>query len=153
MASTPLRPAAAEHPDDLAPDLVRVDAEVGQHARGDTLGLSDEPEQDVLGANVVVPELQRLSQGELENLLRARGERCLATRPLFAIADDALDLLAHLVERDVQRSQSAGSDALVLTQEAQEQVLGANVVVVEVTGLFLGEHHHLAGPFGKSFEH
>jgi hypothetical protein len=66
---------------------------------------------------------------------------------------NAFDLLAHLVKGDVQRAQSAGSDALVFPEEAQEQVLGADVVVVEMTGLFLGEHHDLAGPFRKSLEH
>ena len=44
-----------------------VGAELDQHLRGDALALADEPEQDVLGADVVVTELQRLAQ------LTARG--------------------------------------------------------------------------------
>jgi hypothetical protein len=32
-------------------------------------------------------------------------------------------------------------------------MLGADVVVIEVTGLFLGEHHDHASPFGEPFEH
>jgi hypothetical protein len=32
-------------------------------------------------------------------------------------------------------------------------VLGADVVVVEQAGLFLGQDDHPAGPVGESFEH
>src|SRR5919206_262202 len=42
---------------------------------------------------------------------------------------------------------------LVLAEESEEQVFRADVVVVEVTGLLLGKHHHLAGPFSESFKH
>ena len=39
---------------------------------GDALALTDQPQQDVLGADVVVTELQGLTQGELKNLLGTR---------------------------------------------------------------------------------
>ena len=107
----------------------------------------------MLGAYVVVAELQGLSKRELQHLLRARGERGLGSRPLFAVADDALDLLAHLVEGHVQGGERLGGHALVLAKEAEEQVLGAYVVVVEVTGFVLREHHDLTGPLRESFEH
>ena len=107
----------------------------------------------MLGADVVVAELQRLPERELEDLLRARRERRLRARAFLAVADDALDLLAHLVEVDVQGVESLRGDALVLAQEAEEQVLRAYVVVVEMTGLVLREHHDLAGPLRETFEH
>jgi hypothetical protein len=107
----------------------------------------------VLRAYVVVAELQRLSERELEHLLGAWRERRLRARAFLAVADDALDLLSHLVEGDVQGVERLGRDALVLTQETEEQVLGANVVVVEMTGLILCEHHDLAGPLRETFEH
>jgi len=144
---------AAETPDDLAPHLVRVDVEVREHARGDTLGLAHEAEQDVLGAYVVVAELQGFPEREFEHLLRARGERRLGAGSLFAVADDALDLLAHLIEGDVKGGERLGGHALVLAEEAEEQVLGAYVVVVEVAGFVLREHHDLTRPLRESFEH
>jgi hypothetical protein len=49
-----------------------------------------------------VAELQRFAQRQLEHFLGARRERRLGARALLAVADDALDLLAHLVEGDVQ---------------------------------------------------
>ena len=53
---------AVEQLDDLLADLVQVGAELHQHLRGDAFALADEAEQDVLGADVVVAELQRLAQ-------------------------------------------------------------------------------------------
>ena len=63
---------AGQHPDDLVADLLRVGVEVEQDARRDALVLAHQPEQDVLGADVVVAEAERLAQRELEHLLGAR---------------------------------------------------------------------------------
>src|SRR5207248_204569 len=98
-----LPPAGAgEHADDLVANLLGVGVEVEQDPSGDTLVLADEAEQDVLGADVVVSERQRLAQRELQHLLRARRERDLAGRNLVALPDDACDLRAHLFDRDVE---------------------------------------------------
>jgi hypothetical protein len=64
-------PVYAEHPHDLAPDLVWVDPEVGQHARGHPLGLPDQPEQDILSADVLVAEAHSFLLRE-PTALRAR---------------------------------------------------------------------------------
>src|SRR5215217_8737772 len=145
--------ATTEPPDDLPPHLVRVDVEVGEHAGRDALALPNQPEQDVLGAYVVVSELQGLPERQLQDLLRARRERRLGASAFLAVADDALDLLAHLIEVHVERVESLRGDAFVFAQEAEEQVLRAYVVVVEMTGLVLREHHDLAGPLRETFEH
>src|SRR5262249_23013745 len=62
---------AGQHADDLIADLLRVRVEVEQDARRDALVLAHKPEQDVLGADVVVPKAERLAQGQLKHLLRA----------------------------------------------------------------------------------
>src|SRR5215218_9313816 len=145
--------ATAEPPDYLPPHLVRVDVKVGENPGCDALALPHQPEKDVLRAYVVVAELQRLSERELQDLLGAWRERCLRARAFLAVADDALHLFAHLVEGDVQGVEGLGSDALVFAKESEEQVLGADVIVVEMTGLILCEHHDLAGPLRETFEH
>ena len=81
---------AGEQLDDLLADPVEVGAELDQHLGGDALALADQAEQDVLGADVVVAELQRLAQRELEDLLGARREGDVAGRCLLALADDLL---------------------------------------------------------------
>ena len=53
---------ARQQLDDLLADAAEVGAELDEHLGGDALALADEAEQDVLGADVVVAELQRFAQ-------------------------------------------------------------------------------------------
>ncbi len=144
---------SGEHPDHLVADLLRVGVEVEQDARGDALVLAHEPEQDVLGADVVVAEAERLAQGQLEHLLGARRERDLPGGDLLTGADDAHDLRAHALHGDVEALEHASGQALLLAQQSEQDVLGADVVVLERSRLLLRENDHLAGPFCESLEH
>src|SRR5579864_3171614 len=144
---------AGEHADDLVADLLGVGVEVEQDARGDAFVLAHEPEQDVLGADVVVSEGERLAQRELEDLLRARRERDLPGRHLVALADNASDLRAHLLDGDVERLEHARGKSFFLAQQPEQDVLGADVVVLERARLVLGEDDDLTSPFGEAFEH
>ena len=99
----------------------------------------------MLGADVVVAEGERLAQRQLEHLLGARRERDLAGGDLLAGADDAHDLGADALDGDVERLEHARGEALLLAQQAEQDVLGADVVVLERPGLFLGEDDDLAG--------
>ena len=142
-----------EHADDLVADLLGVGVEVEQDARGDALVLAHEAEQDVLGADVVVAQAQRLAQRELEHLLRARRERDLAGGDLLAGADDADDLSADALDGDVERLEHPRRETLLLTEQAEQDVLGTDVVVLEDAGLFLGQNDDLAGPLCKALKH
>ena len=99
----------------------------------------------MLGADVVVAERERLAQRELEHLLRARRERDLARRDLVALADDARHLGAHLLDGDVEALEHARGEPFLLAQQAEQDVLGADVVVLEGAGLVLGEDDDLSG--------
>ena len=131
----------------------QLGAQLDQHLGGNALALPDETQQNVLGADVVVAELQRLAQTQLENLLGARSERDVPRRRLLALADDLLDLAADSLQRDPQRLQRLGCDAFAFVNKTQQDVLSADVVVVEHPGLFLRQDDHPAGTVGKSFEH
>src|SRR5579875_2360694 len=117
------------------------------------LALADQPEQDVLGADVVVAELQRLAQRQLQHLLGPGGERDVPGGSLLALADDLLDLLAHRFQADPQRLQGLGGHALALVDQPEQDVLGADVVVVEHPGLFLCQDHNPPRPVGNPLEH
>ena len=143
---------AGEHADDLVADLLGVGVEVEQDPRRDALVLAHEPEQDVLGADVVVAERQRLAQRELEHLLRARRERDLAGRDLVTLADDPGNLRAHLLDRDVERLEHPRGETFLLAQQAEQDVLRADVVVLQGPGLVLGKDDDLTGSFGESLE-
>src|SRR5262245_2513932 len=153
LAPALLAPArAGEHADDLVANLLGVGVEVEQDPGGDALVLADEAEQDVLGADVVVAEAQSFAEGELEHLLRARRERDLPGRHLVALADDAGDLGPYLFDRDVQRFQHPRGEPLLLPEESEQDVLGADVVVLERSGLVLCQDDYLTRSLCESFE-
>src|SRR5581483_6972302 len=142
-----------EQLDDGLPNAVQVRAELLEDLGGDPLALADEAEQDVLGPDVVVAELEGLAKRELQDLLGPRRERDVAGRSGLTLPDDLLDLLADGLEGDVQRLERLGGDPLALVDEAEQDVLGPDVVVVEHPRLFLGEDHHPPGSVGEAFEH
>src|SRR5699024_31892 len=128
-------------------------AELDQHLSGYSLALADEAEQNVLGADVAVSQLQRLTEAELEDLLRPRCEGNVSARCLLALSDDLLDLVAHLFEGDVHALKSLRCQAFTLVDQAEQNVLGADVVVFEKFRFFLREHHDAACSVGEPLEH
>ena len=85
--------------------LGRIDAQIGKHARRHAFALADQAEEQVLGTDVVVVELARLFEGELDDALGARREDHLLLHGLPAAPDDRLDFLADLGEVDAERLQ------------------------------------------------
>ena len=106
----------------------------------------------MLGADVVVPERERLAQRELQHFLRARRERDLAGRHLVALADDPRDLRAHFFDGDVKGLEHPRREALFLAKQAEQDVLGADVVVLQRPRLVLRENHDLPCSFSKALE-
>src|SRR5207302_11231201 len=86
------------------------------------------------------------------HLLRARRERDLAGRDLVALADDPRDLRPHFLHRDVERLEYPRRETLFLAEQSEQDVLGADVVVLERPRLVLGEDDDLASPFSEAFE-
>ncbi len=93
---------AGEHPDHLVADLLGVGVEVEQDPRRHALVLANQAQQDVLGADVVVAQRERLAQRQLEDLLGARRERDLAGGDLLARSDDPHHLRADALHGDVE---------------------------------------------------
>ena len=144
---------ARQQLDDLLAHAGEIGAELDEHLRGHTLAFADQPEQDVLGADVVVAELQRLTQGEFEHLLRTWREGDVTRRRRAALADDLLDLAAHRFEGDAEALESLRGDAFSLVDQPEQDVLGADVAVVEEACLLLGEHDDSPSPVSEAFEH
>ena len=74
-------------------------------------------------------------------------------RLLLPLTDDVLNLLAHGVERDVERLEGLGCNAFALVNETEQNVLGADVVVIEHLGFFLSQDHDATSTIGKSLKH
>jgi len=143
----------AERRDDLVADLLERHAERLEDARGDPLALAHEPEEEVLGTDVAVAELAGLVDRELDDLLRAWRERDLARRGgRVAPADDEFDGRPDLGELDAEGVEDPCGDAFAFTHEAEQEVLRADVVVVEPDGLVLGEGQHALRPVVEAVE-
>src|SRR5699024_5292813 len=138
---------------DLLAHASKVGAELGEDLRGDAFAFADEAEQDVLSPDVVVLELPRLPQREVQYLLRAGGEGDVTGRCLLALADDLLHLGPNRLEGNVQRFQSFRRNPIALMDEDEQEVLSADVVVVEHPGVFLCEDDDQTCCVGKSFKH
>jgi hypothetical protein len=121
--------------------------------RRDALVISDKSEQDVLGADVRLPEPLCFARRILEHLLCARRERNLALHDLVALADDPRHLRAHVLDPDLETLENACRDAFLLAQQAEQDVLGANVVVLQRTRFVLREDDDLTRALGEALEH
>src|SRR5436190_15044167 len=110
---------------------MEIPAHILQDLRSDALALADESEQDVLGPDVVLPELDGLAEGQLQDFLRARGERDVPRGSSFALPDDLLELPPDRTERDPERLQSLGSDASPFVNQSEQDVFRPDVVVVQ----------------------
>ena len=70
-----------------------------------------------------------------------------------ALADDLFDLVADGLERDAEALEGLGGDAFAFVDEAQEDVLGADVAVVQQPRFLLRQHDDPPGSVGEAFEH
>src|SRR3954447_14301608 len=101
-------------------DLVQVHAERFEHTGGDALALTDEAEQQMLRADVVVPEPAGFVDGQLDHTLCARRQADLADDRAVAAADDELDGRPNLRQLDVHVLEHPGCDTLALPDESEQ---------------------------------
>ena len=77
----------------------------------------------------------------------------MPARCLLTLADDLLDLLADALQGDPEGLQGLRGHTLALVDEAKQDVLGADVVVVEHPGLFLRQDDNPPRSIGEPLEH
>ena len=107
----------------------------------------------MLGANVGMIHLERLTQAKLKDFLGARGKGDVTCRRRGTVTNNLLYLSANSLQRNVKGFESLGGNALTLANEPEQQVLSANVIVVQGLGLILGQDDDPTGPIGEPFEH
>ncbi len=73
----------------------------------------------------------------------------MSTGGLLALADHLHDLLAHRVEVDAQSLQGSCGHSFAFADEAEQDVLGADVAVIQQARLFLGQNNDSASPVGE----
>src|SRR5437016_7244700 len=126
------------------------DPSVVQHLSSNSLLLPHHPEQEMLGPDVRVIVFPSLAHRELENLLGSRGIRQVLTFGLIlSHLDCFVDRRRHVLEIHIQIGQCGGRHTFALAQDGQENVLGADVLVLQPRGLFPRHLQYLADTIGK----
>ena len=98
----------------------------------------------MLGSDVVVTESAGLVDGELDDALRTRRQADLADNRSVAAPDDELDRGPDFRKLDVHVLEDARRDAFTFPDQAEEEVLRADVVVVEPLRFVLRQCQDLA---------
>jgi hypothetical protein len=133
-----LRGAARYQEHHLLAHARQVGAQANQDLRRHTLAFTDEPQQEVLGTDVVVAQLEGLTKGELHYFFGTGRKRRRACHLDPGRPDRLLHLLAHHLESDAEKLQSPRRYAVAFAEQPQKQVLGADEVVVQQARFLLG---------------
>lgn len=72
---------------------------------------------------------------------------------MLADADGLFDAVAGARQVESEARQGPARDRVADAQDAEQQVFGADPVVAEPAGFFLGRHDDVAGGVGEPFEH
>src|SRR6266849_3104297 len=119
---------------------------------GDAFPFPEEPKKQMLGTDVVVTHPARFLEGDLEDLLDARGRDDLLDDDPLVAAEQGLDRVADIADLDAKVVKDLAGQALILAEQSQEQVLGTDIAVMRLFGFFLGERQSLPGSLSEPLE-
>ena len=126
--------------EDFVAGAFDVDFQAFENPGGDAFAFAQEAEQDVLGADVGMVEALGLFARQRENFLHARGVRDIADHlGLGAAADLFFDLHAHGLHVETHLLQHVDGNTLAKFDQAEEQVLGPDVIMIEAISLFTSQ--------------
>ena len=135
----------------LLADLVRIGIDVAQDPRRHACVLAYQAKQDVRRGDGVASQGQRLAHRELEHPLSISVERNLGWGGFLAETDDSHNLRADALCRQLERLQHPRSVAFVLTERAEQDVLGADRMVLELARRLRGLDEDPAGSLCEGF--
>src|SRR5262249_5436378 len=138
----------------LLSDLVEPRAQGFQDLRGNRLPFLHDAEEEMLGPDVVVPELTRFLGRQLQHPLGLRSERNLAEcQGLGESGQGPLDFALDGLEAKPQALENRGGDPLAVADQPEQDVLGPYEVVAEPAGFLSGEDDDASRALGESLEH
>ena len=144
---------ARQQLDNLLTHARQVSAQLGQDLGCNALAFADKTEQQELSTDVLVSHLQPLAQGKLKNLLCTWSKRNVAVVRLGSVSNNCFYLTTDVLERDSHGLQCLGSNTLTFLDEAEQDVLGTNVIVVEHPRFFLRQNYDATSTVRKPLEH
>ena len=131
---------------DFVASPLDIDFQVLQHARGHAFAFAEQSEQDVLGADIGMIQRLGFLAGQREHFLHARRVGNVADHlGLRAGADLFLDFHPDGLEIEPHLLQNVDRHALAQLDQAEQKMLGADVIVVEAVRFFASKREHLLG--------
>ncbi len=116
--------------------------------------LAQDPQQQVLGPDVVVQQAVGFLGGVLQDALGFGAEGDFDRgRDLLAKHGPAFDFLANAFEGEVRAGENAAGQTLALANQPEEQMLGLNRDAAELTRLVPREEKNPPRSFRIAFEH
>ena len=104
----------------------------------------------MLGRDVALAHLHGFAQRVLEHALDTRRERQVTRNVGVLVDDDNLaDGLDDVIVRNFETSKRLRRQALLLADQTEQQMLGADIGLMQVARLVLREHEHLARLVGE----
>ena len=116
--------------------------------------LAKQAEQKMFRADVIVIEVPRFFDRVFDHLFRPRGLRQLAHGDHVGPAlDEFFNFKANLAKVDVEILQNIRANAAPFLHQPEQNVLGADIFVVEALGFLIGKGHDFSGPIRETFKH
>ena len=144
----------SEQLQDFLADFFKLETKVHQDLRGNAVVLTQETEQQMLSADIVMVEIARFFDRVLNDLLGARRLWQLAHgHHLGAALDELLHFEANLAQIDIEVLQDIGANARAFFHQTEQDVLSTDVLVVEALCFLVSQGHDLAGAISESFKH
>jgi hypothetical protein len=106
----------------------------------------------MFGADIVVIKATGFVNGQFDNFLGAGRQANFAHNSAVATTDNKFYGGADFVKFYPQIVKHAGRNSISLAHQTEQQMFGADIIVVEALGFFLGQCQDLTGPFGKFFK-
>ena len=136
--------------EDFLAGAFNVDVQRLQHTGGHSFSFTEQTEQNMLSTDITVIQGARFFTSQSEHFFHPRSIRDIAHHLLIGTgADLFLHLHAHRLQVETELLKHVDGDALAQLDQPEQQVFGADVVVVEAVCLFAGERKHLLGSGGK----
>ena len=126
--------AAAERLAQILHQILRLHAELGKDLRCRAGALLQNADQEMLGADIGMPHPPALQDGSINDIFGAGRKVVGGKHGRRADADAAFDHGLHLAEADLARMQRRIGHAAVFRQQAEQDVLAADVGMAEVFG-------------------
>ena len=105
----------------------------------------------MFGTDVAVIEIASFRHRELKHFFGARGIRQIRSGGLcrLSLLDGVLDLLGYVVEIHVQVLQHRCRNALTLADQAEQDMLGAHILVMQACRFLACHRENLPHPLGE----